>query len=105
MGPDDSNDLMIQKRVVGKWLLKRPSRSKVTAASHVIYARPWDYENGPVSYCPAGSATRRFALTRAEGSCMQTHEIGPLIAGLLSELVDGAAPGGDAFILNSGDAG
>jgi hypothetical protein len=36
---------------------------------------------------------------------MQTHEIGPLIAGLLSELVDGAAPGGDAYILNSGDAG
>ena len=36
---------------------------------------------------------------------MQTHEVGPLIAGLLSELVDGAAPGGDAFILNSGDAG
>ena len=36
---------------------------------------------------------------------MQTHEIGPLIAGLLSESVDGAAPGGDAYILNSGDAG
>ena len=65
-----------------------------------------NHENGPnISYCPAGGATRRFALTRAEGSCMQTHEIGPLIAGLLSELVDGAAPGGDAYILNSGDAG
>jgi DinB superfamily len=33
---------------------------------------------------------------------VETH---PALARLFSELVDGARPGGDAFILNSGDAG
>jgi hypothetical protein len=36
---------------------------------------------------------------------MRTTEIGPVLARLFSELVDGAAGGGDAFVLNSGDAG
>lgn len=36
---------------------------------------------------------------------MQTHPIAPVLAGLFAELVDGAAAGGDAYILNSGDAG
>jgi hypothetical protein len=36
---------------------------------------------------------------------MQTTEIGQVLARLFSELVDGAAVGGGAFILNSGDAG
>ena len=33
------------------------------------------------------------------------NEIGPSLTTLFSELVDGAAPGGGAFVLNSGDAG
>jgi hypothetical protein len=36
---------------------------------------------------------------------MHTGEIGPVLARLFSELVDGAAPDGGAFILNSGDVG
>jgi hypothetical protein len=36
---------------------------------------------------------------------MQTSELGPTLAQLFVELVDGTAPGGGAFILNSGDAG
>ena len=36
---------------------------------------------------------------------MRTTEIGQVLGGLFSELVDGAAAGGGAFILNSGDAG
>jgi len=36
---------------------------------------------------------------------METHDIGPALAGLLAELVDGAPSGGEAFILNSGDTG
>ena len=36
---------------------------------------------------------------------MRTQEIGPVLAGLFSELVDGAVADGGAFILNSGDAG
>ena len=36
---------------------------------------------------------------------MQTNEISGCLATLFSELVDGAAPGGGAFVLNSGDAG
>jgi hypothetical protein len=36
---------------------------------------------------------------------MRTGEIGPVLARLFSELVDGAAPDGGAFILNSGDVG
>jgi hypothetical protein len=36
---------------------------------------------------------------------MQTTEPGPVLATLFSELVDGAAAGGGAFILNSGDVG
>jgi hypothetical protein len=36
---------------------------------------------------------------------MRTTEIGAILAHLFSELVDGAASGGSAFILNSGDAG
>lgn len=36
---------------------------------------------------------------------MRTTDIGPVLAGLFSELVDGAAGEGGAFILNSGDVG
>ena len=36
---------------------------------------------------------------------MRTNEIAPVLARLFSELVDGAATGGEAFVLNSGDAG
>lgn len=36
---------------------------------------------------------------------MQTADIGPVLARLFSELVDGAPAGGEAFVLNSGDAG
>ena len=36
---------------------------------------------------------------------MRTTEIGAILAHLFAELVDGAASGGSAFILNSGDAG
>ena len=36
---------------------------------------------------------------------MQTHELNPVLTQLFAELVDGAAEGGGAFILNSGDAG
>jgi hypothetical protein len=36
---------------------------------------------------------------------MRTTEIGPVLAHLFSELVDGAAADGAAFILNSGDVG
>jgi hypothetical protein len=36
---------------------------------------------------------------------MRTTDIGPLLAGLFSELVDGAVADGGAFILNSGDVG
>lgn len=36
---------------------------------------------------------------------MRTTEIAGVIAGLFSELVDGAPGGGGAFVLNSGDAG
>ena len=36
---------------------------------------------------------------------MRTTEISPVLAGLFSELVDGAVADGGAFILNSGDAG
>jgi hypothetical protein len=36
---------------------------------------------------------------------MRTAEISPVLARLFSELVDGAAADGGAFILNSGDAG
>jgi hypothetical protein len=36
---------------------------------------------------------------------MQTNEISGCLATLFSELVDGAPPGGGAFVLNSGDAG
>jgi len=36
---------------------------------------------------------------------MQTKELGPVLARLFSELVDGAATDGGAFILNSGDVG
>lgn len=36
---------------------------------------------------------------------MRTTEIGPVLAGLFSELVSGAASDGGAFILNAGDAG
>ena len=36
---------------------------------------------------------------------MRTTEIGPLLARLFSELVDGIAADGTAFVLNSGDVG
>jgi hypothetical protein len=36
---------------------------------------------------------------------MRTNEVSPVLAGLFSELVDGAAADGGAFVLNSGDAG
>ena len=36
---------------------------------------------------------------------MRTTEIGPLLARLFSELVDGIAASGTAFVLNSGDVG
>src|ERR1043165_10256852 len=36
---------------------------------------------------------------------MQTKELGPVLARLFSELVDGAATDGGAVILNSGDVG
>jgi hypothetical protein len=36
---------------------------------------------------------------------MHTNELSPLLARLFSELANGAPQGGDAFILNSGDAG
>jgi hypothetical protein len=36
---------------------------------------------------------------------MHTSQISPALGRLFSELVDGATVGGDAFILNSGDAG
>ena len=36
---------------------------------------------------------------------MRTHEIAASLTTLFSELVDGAAQGGGAYILNSGDAG
>ena len=36
---------------------------------------------------------------------MNTKETSPVLHRLWSELVDGAAPGGEAFMLNSGDAG
>ena len=36
---------------------------------------------------------------------MRTTEIGPVLARLLSELVDGAAIGAEAYMLNPGDAG
>ena len=36
---------------------------------------------------------------------MQTRHVGPSLVTLFSELVDGATSGGEAFILNSGDAG
>lgn len=36
---------------------------------------------------------------------MRTTEISPVLVRLFSELVDGAAAGGGAFILNSGDVG
>jgi hypothetical protein len=36
---------------------------------------------------------------------MRTTEVGPVLARLFSELVDGAAADGGAFILNSGDPG
>jgi hypothetical protein len=36
---------------------------------------------------------------------MHTDTLGPSLARLFAELVRGAPPGGDAFILNSGDAG
>ena len=36
---------------------------------------------------------------------MRTTETAPILARLFSELVDGAAAGGTAFVLNSGDAG
>ena len=36
---------------------------------------------------------------------MRTTEASPALSRLFSELVDGAAAGGEAFILNSGDAG
>jgi hypothetical protein len=36
---------------------------------------------------------------------MMTDGLGSSLARLFGELVDGARPGGDAFILNSGDAG
>ena len=36
---------------------------------------------------------------------MHTTDIGPLLAGLFSELVDGAVADGGAFVLNSGDVG
>ena len=36
---------------------------------------------------------------------MHTTELGPTLAQLFSELVNGAAEGGAAFMLNSGDAG
>jgi len=39
------------------------------------------------------------------GTPMQTTEISPTLVRLFSELADGASAGGDAFILNSGDAG
>src|SRR5688500_12039385 len=36
---------------------------------------------------------------------MNTKDVGSALGGLWSELVDGAARGGAAFVLNSGDAG
>jgi hypothetical protein len=36
---------------------------------------------------------------------MRTTDIGPLLGGLFSELVDGASADGGAFVLNSGDLG
>jgi hypothetical protein len=36
---------------------------------------------------------------------MRTTDIGPVLAYLFSELVDGTASGGSAFVLNSGDLG
>ena len=36
---------------------------------------------------------------------METSQISPSLTTIFSELVDGAAPGGGAFVLNSGDAG
>jgi hypothetical protein len=36
---------------------------------------------------------------------MRTDELSSALARLFAELVNGASPGGDAFILNSGDAG
>ena len=36
---------------------------------------------------------------------MRTTDIGPLLAGLFSELVDGAVADGGPFVLNSGDVG
>jgi hypothetical protein len=40
-----------------------------------------------------------------QGAIMQTTEMGPVLATLFSELVDGANNPGNAFILNSGDIG
>jgi hypothetical protein len=36
---------------------------------------------------------------------MRTSDVGPILTRLFSELVDGAASGGGAFMLNSGDLG
>src|SRR5688572_18136280 len=36
---------------------------------------------------------------------MHTREISPVLAKLFSELADGVSKGGEAFVLNSGDAG
>jgi hypothetical protein len=36
---------------------------------------------------------------------MRTTEIGPILARIFSELIDGAAAGGGAFVLNAGDMG
>ncbi|MGH7678715.1 MAG: hypothetical protein ACRENU_09630 [Gemmatimonadaceae bacterium] len=36
---------------------------------------------------------------------MQTAELGPILAGLFSELVDGPPGRGEAFVLNTGDIG
>src|SRR5688572_11028470 len=63
----------------------------------------WDV-GAPVRGATDG-VSLRLCVNRVKDRGMHTREIGPAIAGLLSELVDGAAPGGDAYILNSGDAG
>ena len=52
------------------------------------------------------AAAQRDSVRQEQGeSEMRTTEVSPVLAGLFSELVDGAASEAGAFILNAGDAG
>ena len=55
--------------LVAKWLLKRASRSKVTAASHVTYARPGEAlaQGGAIAIATDTAVSQGQALSIMRG--------------------------------------